>query len=42
MIVTTLRERRLTAEETQGRITDLFFEDPEEDSMVGRIYVGTV
>lgn len=42
MIVTTLRGRRLTAEETNGRITDLFFEDPEADSMVGRIYVGTV
>ena len=42
MIVTTLRGRQLTAEETNGRITDLFFEDPEADSIVGRIYVGTV
>ncbi|QNM05787.1 ribonuclease E/G [Qiania dongpingensis] len=41
-IITSLNDRRITAEEDNGRITSLFLEDLEACSLIGRIYVGRV
>ena len=41
-VITSLEGLRITAEETDGRITGLFPEKPEEASLVGCIYVGRV
>lgn len=42
VIITSLDGFRVTAEEENGRITGLFLENPDEESLVGKIYVGRV
>ncbi len=41
-IITSLNNRRISAEEDNSRITSLFLEDLETCSLIGRIYVGRV